>query len=82
MGSDYYLICTGTRRIIAIHKIRDSAISWFEAYVKKPECPELVFLSVANMDNTGKLVREILIRSYQKELDEITERADDITTLP
>lgn len=83
MGSDYYLICTGTRRIIAIHKIRDSAIAWFDAFVKRPACPhEFVFLSVAQMDNSGQLVSEILIRSYHKEMDEITERVDNITALP
>jgi len=82
MGSDYYLICTGARRVIAIHKIRDSAIAWFDAHVKKADCSEFVFLSVANMDNSGHLIKETMIRSYHKQMDEVTERSEDITALP
>lgn len=62
----YYIICENTNRILAIHKVADSACACFQRMAKSEDVPRFLSLVCIETDNSGITQHEYNLLTYSK----------------
>ena len=61
-----------TNHVIAIHRVLDSAMACFVAYVRSSEYEDHLELVYVDTDERGKVVRDEVVASYNKRLRSVS----------
>ena len=73
----YYMICSDTESIVAIHKVQDSALHCFQSIISKGNFKHFLYLRQIETDENGLAIKEITMLTYSKNLPTIRQ-ADPI----
>jgi hypothetical protein len=62
----YYIICDNTNRILAIHKVADSACACFQRMAKSDDTPQFLSLTRVETNDAGVVQKEFSIITFSK----------------
>ncbi len=64
----YYIICDDTDRIMAIHKIYESAAYCFQSIINKGDFDRFLYIRMIDTDDHGLTIKEQTMMTYSKHL--------------
>ena len=60
----YHVICDIKNRMLSIHQVLDSAIATFDKIIKEDTYDEVIYINTVKTNQYGRIVSEVLVRSY------------------
>ena len=63
-STTYHVICDVKNRMLSIHQVLDSAIATFDKIIKEDTYDDVIYINTIKTNQFGRVVSEILVRSY------------------
>ncbi len=60
----YHVICDVKNRMLSIHQVLDSAIATFDKIIKEDTFEDVIYINTVKTNQYGRVVSEILVRTY------------------
>ena len=70
------MICNETERVMAIHRIQDSALCCFQSIINKGEFERFLYLRQIETDDNGLAKKEHTLLTYSKQLPMIIRQVE------
>jgi len=62
----YHLVCDVKNRVLAIFQVLDSAIATFEKIINEDSFDETLYINTVTTNQYGRVISEMLVKSYVK----------------
>ena len=63
-STTYHVVCDIKNRMLSIHQVRDAAIATFEKLIKEDTFEEVIYINTVTTNQYGRVVSQILSKSY------------------
>lgn len=65
-STTYHIVCDIRNRMLSIHQVRDAAIATFEKIIKEDTFEEVIYINTVTTNQYGRVVSQILSKSYMR----------------